>query len=912
MTYLIHYGTKRHSGRYPWGSGDNPQRSKNFKTYVNKLREKGMTETDIARALGLTTSTYRARLSSENTIIKLDTIAQVQKLKDKGYSDKAIANRLRLSEKTVNNYLKPETLVKLKASTAALDVLKSVVDNRGMTDVGTGSEQQIGVSRTKMKHYLEQLKQEGYVVRPIYEDQLGNPGKQTPILVLAKPGTTYKEIYNNRAEIKPIIEIHTSDGGETWSYLRDVELVNPDRIAVNYKEDGGTNKDGVIELRRGVPDLDLGNKIQAQVRIAVEGDKYLKGMAMYANDLPDGIDIRFNTNKSKIDADGNSVSKLDTMKSFKKDLDGNIDLTNPFGSTIKAAGQRGALNIINEESDWDEWNNKNHLSSQFLSKQSPELAKRQLDLAYKIKEDDYNEILSLTNPVIKKDLLMSFADKADSDALELRAASLPRQANKVLLPIPELKENEVYTTTFKNGEHLVLIRHPHGGIFEIPEVVVNNNNRKAKELLGNSIDAIGVNPKVAQKLSGADFDGDNVLVIPNRKGTKYEINTAPMLQELQDFDPKEKYSVPPSMLYDKETNPGGFKPMDKRTRGLEMGKVSNLITDMTIKGATTQDEIIRAVKHSMTVIDAEKHKLNWKQSYQDNNIADLHLTYQGKKSGGAATLISRAKSRIDVLDRKDSVIDLNTGKRIYIDPKTGKKLYTLTGATKKVFKKDPITGKSVLVGEKPKKIISKRMKETDDAYTLSSGTKMEGVYADHANRLKALANKARLEVLKVPNLEYSPSANKAYATEVKSLKAQLKLAKGNKAYERQATLISNAMYNAKKAANPNFDADDLSKLRGQCLTLARARVGAKKHKIEISDNEWNAIQSGAISNYLLTQIVANSNKENLIRRALPKSSPVMSSGKISRARSMMARGYTRADIADMMGVSVSTLNAALK
>ena len=48
-----------------------------------------------------------------------------------------------------------------------------------------------------------------------------------------------------------------------------------------------------------------------------------------------------------------------------------------------------------------------------------------------------------------------------------------------------------------------------------------------------------------------------------------------------------------------------------------MGDVSNLITDMTIKGANN-DELARAVRHSMVVIDSEKHNLDVKASARDN------------------------------------------------------------------------------------------------------------------------------------------------------------------------------------------------------------------------------------------------------------------------------------------------------
>ena len=110
----------------------------------------------------------------------------------------------------------------------------------------------------------------------------------------------------------------------------------------------------------------------------VDGTHYLKGMAVYSDNLPDGVDIMFNTNKTK------KVSKMDTLKEVKSDPD------NPFGALIKAGGQSyyidsngekklSPINKTREEGDWNEWADK--LPSQFLSKQNLKLLKEQLGLA---------------------------------------------------------------------------------------------------------------------------------------------------------------------------------------------------------------------------------------------------------------------------------------------------------------------------------------------------------------------------------------------------------------------------------------------------------------------------------------------------------------------------------------------------
>ena len=62
---------------------------------------------------------------------------------------------------------------------------------------------------------------------------------------------------------------------------------------------------------------------------------------------------------------------------------------------------------------------------------------------------------------------------------------------------------------------------------------------------------------------------------------------------------------------------------------MEMDKISNLITDMILGGAT-EPELARAVRHSMVVIDASKHNLDYTRSYQENEIESLKLKYQPK------------------------------------------------------------------------------------------------------------------------------------------------------------------------------------------------------------------------------------------------------------------------------------------
>lgn len=887
---LKHYGMPRRSGRYPWGSGENPyQRYKDFRARVLELKQKGYSEVDIAKLEGISTTQLRARMSIAKAEERELKRSQVLKLKDKGYSNMEIARRMGLNESSVRSLLNDVLAERASIVKTTSEMLKENTDKYRFIDIGAGIENHVGVSRTKLNAAITELEEKGYKVYNLKIPQLGVPGQYTTIKVLGAPDSTFSEVRNNLASIKTLTA-YSEDYGRTFKSalgLEPIKSIKSDRVMVRYAEEGGKDKDGVIELRRGVEDLDLGNAQYAQVRIAVDDKYYLKGMAIYSDNMPDGVDIIFNTNKSKKD----HPNKVDVMKKMKtvKNEKGEtiIDPDNPFGATIKR--QHGALNIVNEEGDWNKW--ARTISSQVLSKQTVQLAKQQLDLAYKIKAEEYEEIMSLTNPIVKKQLLLSFADDCDASAVHLKAAALPRQANKVLLPIPELKENEVYAPSFKNGESVVLIRHPHGGRFEIPRLTVNNKSKAAEAVMKNAIDAIGINPKVAQTLSGADFDGDTVIVIPDNRGyikDASSIKDSSALKSLKNFDPIEMYKIPEG---------SNIKPITPRQKQIEMGKVSNLITDMTIQGAPL-DEIVRAVKHSMVVIDAEKHNLDFRQSYIDQGIASLNEKYQRKKTGGASTLISKASAEVRVNERKPRPMSQGGP----IDPVTGKKVYVETGRTY-VDKKGRV---------KKATVKSTFMAETDDAYTLSSGTQMEAVYAEYANSLKRLANESRRQALQIVPTPYNPSARRVYEKEVVSLDSKLRLAVMNKPLERKAQILANSIVKRKMQDNPELDKDDLKKIKNQALAEARARTGAKKNLVYITDKEWEAIQAGAVSPSKLDQILQNADLDRVKQLATPRSKTMMTPAKISRAKAMFASGYTQAEVADALGVSIGVLLESLQ
>lgn len=900
---LIHYGVKRRSGRYPYGSGDNPyQHSGDFLSRVEELRSQNVTYTDksgkiwtgdtaVAKIMGLSTTEFRVQVQAANHERRSLQADRARSLREDGKSLNEIAQIMGFeNDSSVRSLLNEKTAERANQAKTTADILKKELQEKGMLDVGVGVERELGVSKQKLEEALYILEREGYNVYGVGIQQVTNPGHQTNTKVLCNPETEYKDVYQNMGDIQSVGKYHSTDGGSSFTKLEYPASIDSNRVEIRYGDQGGKNKDGVIELRRGVADLDLGNSHYAQVRILVDETHYLKGMAMYSDDIPDGVDIVFNTNKNT------GTPKKDVLKKIKEDPD------NPFGAAIKANGQSfyddpngkytdpitgkkqslSAINKLKEEGDWDSMSK--NLSAQFLSKQPMQLIKKQLNLTYADAVAEFDEICSYTNPTIRRKMLLDFADECDGATVHLKAAALPRQKTQVILPLSSLSENEIYAPNYKNGEQVALVRYPHAGTFEIPVLTVNNKNRSARSILGENItDAVGINAKVAERLSGADFDGDQVVVIPTN--SKVRIKSTRALEGLKDFDAKTTYAY-------KE----GMKVMTKDETQKQMGMVSNLITDMTLRGAT-EKEITRAVKHSMVVIDAEKHKLNYKQSEKDNGIAELRKKYQirvdddgNEKAGGASTLISRKKQDVRINERQGSG---------WIDPETGKVTYKESGRT--------YVDKAGNVVKATTKV--KRMLITDDARELSTGTPEENAYADYANKMKALANQARKEYKSTGKLVYSSSAKETYQTEVDTLKAKLRVAEMNAPRERRAQAVANSVVKAKMQDNPDMDKKELKKAKAIAINNARASVGAsgKDSRISFTDREWEAIQSGAISDSMLTSMLKYTKPEELKQRALPKTTTQLSQAKVNKIKSMMASGYTNAEIAEDLNISTTTV-----
>ena len=962
---LMHYGMPRRSGRYPWGSGDDPyQRTGDFLSRVEALEKKGYSQKQIAEELNIlgedgkpSTGRLRIQKSWAKDERRMLDVARAKSLTEDGLGPTEIGREMGVSESTVRSWLNPHSEARMKQARNTADFIKEQVDKKGLIDIGKGVERELGISQEKLNEAVYMLELEGYPVYKNRFEQATNAGKWTTQRVICPPGTEYKEIYDlDKIHALNEDKYFSTDGGENFDQLVYPKSMDSKRMMVRYADDvgpdgaRGIDKDGIVEIRRGVDDLSLGDSRYSQVRILVDDSHYIKGMAVYSDNMPDGVDVVFNTNKSS------NVSKMDVLKPIKNDPD------NPFGSLIKSQsyyidkdGNR-QLSLINkraDQGDWSEW--KDTLPSQFLGKQSLGMAKKQLDLAKADKMAEFDDICSLNNPTLKKHFLQKFADECDAAAVDLKAAALPGQKYHVIVPINSLKDNEVYAPGYESGTKLALVRYPHGGIFEIPILTVNNKNRDANNIIGNdSLDAVGINKNIADRLSGADFDGDTVMCIPTHDSAgKVKIASKPPLKGLEGFDPKMSYPEREGMRYMKNPVTG------KDSTQLEMGKISNLITDMTLAGAN-DNELAAAVRHSMVVIDAGKHKLDYKQSEIDNNISALRDKYQQHvrpdgtiKTGGAATILSKSSGEATVLKRQGSpVIDPETGKQSYkladdlyypvrsynkesgemtITTEAGKKIkynvkdkeasaqYNPVKRTDDATGETYFTDKSGTIRYKTKERTqpSTNMAETDNAYSLVSPSKhpMEMLYADYANSMKSMANTARKEMMSTGKIAKSATASRTYQAEVDSLMSKLNNALLNNPRERAAQRQANAVVSAKIAADNTMSKGDIKKEKQRALNAARISVNAiarRKRNIDIEDREWEAIQAGAISESKLKQILNNTDTGKLRERAMPRTSNNLSQAKINKAKSMSNSNYSLSQIAEALGVSTSTVSKILK
>ena len=1056
FNYISHYGKAhdedppgRGSGRWPWGSGDRPnQHDWSILSRIDKLKAStpGIKDSEIAAELGYYRKDLQGNYILDENGNKIGSAADLKAARELAIKRKKMDEYERIC--WYDNHIDPDTgkhytdtkiaelegwagesSVRSKRSTGlngkqskvmdVADKLKDECSKKGYIDVGSSVELYLGTSPNGLSAALKVLEEEGYIVQNIRVKQAANPSQETPYKVLIPPDKANdKPIYMHPQDIKMVTDPTDHDNDidrfDVAHGMATPPQVALNRIKIRYAEDNGTERDGQIEIRAvrdengklvaASPDLSLGNAKYAQVRIAVEGDHYIKGMATYNENLEEGVDILVNSNKSK------SKGVSGALKDLERDSDGSIS-KNMFGSAVvqtvirdkdgnpildkNGNQQLSAINIVGTTTDdmhvegrWGKWSK--NLPHQFLEKQSEVLVKKQLKQQVKLFEDNYNEIISITNPTVRRQMLIDFADQMDAAACDLKAAPIGGQKTRVLLPVPSLKDNECYCPGLENGTIVALVRFPHAGQWEIPILKVNNNNAEAKSFMKDAADAIGINHHNHGVLSGADSDGDTAIVIPmtrkNHKTGEFEkvvdIKNMPTLEgklylddkgnyetvKISDFDTSAAYSTSNprfSKMVDKNGNPTYPYFKTEEAKGKEMGIISNLITDMSNKGCTDPDELVRADMYSMVVIDAKKHKLNYKQAYKDYGIEELHIKYQGKATGGAASLLSRSKSPIEVPLRskwggRDIDINPETGEKLYSYPhkKTENKAigvekvlapagYIYTDAQGKPHKSKYLRdadGKEVAAtwdgkivkdkngnyiydqGSGKKKFVYKEVPRTEDINKmtyilettgdaknlLSNGDEspiIEKTYAAYANHCYSLANQARKAALTCKPIKQNKEATKLYSKEVEELNKALVIAKQAAPKERQANLLATQLINAMvNDYEGEIDKDTRSKIRGQCLDHARKVCNSTKTRIIFTDKQIEAINAGAISATTLSSLLKNADKKEYVKQFLPKSSQLSDSKKALIRQLYSTNNWSYEEIAEKLGISAGSVS----
>ena len=977
---LQHYGTKRHSGRYPWGSGDDgmqraPSEVERTVAEYDALRAKGMPDVDIAAKLGITTTKMR----TDRTLAKAERDQRnaegVNVMLKRGMKIPEIATAMGLSESSVRNWIgkDPNTVNSKRQIDKTAEALGDAVKRSTYVDIGTGVERQLGISKQKLKAVTDQMVESGdYEIRKIWVEQLTNPAAgNTTVKVLVPKGTTQADVLKNKDKIRPV-DFNLADGDATQLNMLQVpKSVDWNRVKIRYangKGDAsdGETRDGTMELRPGTADLDMGHSKYAQVRIAVGGTHYLKGMALYGDpkDFPPGVDIIFNTNKSS------KKSPEEVLKPLKDKLDS----VNPFGASItrqntlldskgqpvttvhngKKTFKNGAINILQEEGGWGDWSKS--LSAQFLSKQSPIVVSEMLKKTLAKTDKEYDEIMKVTNPVVRQKLLDSYRSDLEAKQVHLKSITPKGFGAHVILPVPTMKENEVYAPNYPNGSKVILVRYPHGGTFEIPELIVNNRG-PGKNIVGpTSPDAIGIHPKVASKLSGADFDGDTAYVIPNNSG---KFKSRASLPGLKNFDPNKYEGVPSRPGYYKDEASGKeYKLITPKLKQNEMGKVSNLITDMTLRGAT-DSELTRAVKHSMVVIDAEKHHLDYKRSAEENAIDALKKKYQlhvdnvdysklqqinpgyqaqvdklrGKMMEPGVTLKEKVKLQKQIDAKMLKIID---PAEIKAPGRVGEGAATIvsrhssqvtTGGkpmfiTKEIAPGEPGNIRGTETKVTTEFVIRNRKKSyitnmLDDArvYLSDNSDIREKHYANYVNDLKERVNKVDIQMAKYKAPKIDKTAALIYQNEVKSLSKKLNESMLNAPKERLAQVLATTNYRKQveeAGGTEMFEKDKLKKMKNTALVNARAITGASRKPVDITDDEWDAIQANAISATMLKDLTKHMNDDQLKALATPREKKTVTPSSRSRIITLLNNNYTVAEIANMYGLSSSTVSAIKK
>lgn len=144
---LMHYGMPRRSGRYPWGSGDNPyQHSGDFLSRVEEMKKSGFTFTDkdgktytgevaIAKSMGLSTTQFRTQMSLAKDERRSADVSTAKALREKGYSLNEIAEKMGFAnDSSVRSLLNESSEARMNQAKTTAEFLKKQIAEKGMIE----------------------------------------------------------------------------------------------------------------------------------------------------------------------------------------------------------------------------------------------------------------------------------------------------------------------------------------------------------------------------------------------------------------------------------------------------------------------------------------------------------------------------------------------------------------------------------------------------------------------------------------------------------------------------------------------------------------------------------------------------------------------------------------------------------
>ena len=213
----------RGSGRYPFGSGERAhQHSWDTLTRINKLKAQGMSDKEIAKAMGWTMEVYdkktkqmttegnTSRYKAEKEIAvhevamdKYDEVTWYRTHNDpktgKPYTTSEIARLMGFkNESSLRSFEESSKFSSESPIFKAAEQVKANIERTGYLDVGKGTNLYLGITDDRMKTVLAVLEKEGYqVVNDVQVKQLNGGDNYTTRKILVAPdqvGATDKNV----------------------------------------------------------------------------------------------------------------------------------------------------------------------------------------------------------------------------------------------------------------------------------------------------------------------------------------------------------------------------------------------------------------------------------------------------------------------------------------------------------------------------------------------------------------------------------------------------------------------------------------------------------------------------------------------------------------------------------------------